>query len=158
MSCEHISCFKIFVSWPEQIWQMFKKNYLSGRCYLPRSKLPTFTVIDRYLLVKFCVYAALQEFNLLSFLKCHWIKWIRYVRRGVVYILLWAERVEKGGGDWGERMKDRKGEYEEKRRSKENIPVPYRIQSKKPVLWIRMRLDRHYFARSGSVPIHLNQI
>jgi hypothetical protein len=71
------------------------------------------------------------------------------VRRSVVYILLCAEGGE-GGGSWRERVKDRKGEGEERRRSKENIP--YRIQSKKPVLWIR-RLDRHYFARSGSVSI-----
>jgi hypothetical protein len=34
VSCEHISCIKIFVSWPEQIWQMFKKK-LSEWSMLP---------------------------------------------------------------------------------------------------------------------------
>jgi hypothetical protein len=34
VSCEHISCFKIIVSRPEQIWQMFKKK-LSEWSMLP---------------------------------------------------------------------------------------------------------------------------
>ncbi len=44
MSCEHSYALKYLYLDRNKFGRCLKKSYLSGRCYLPRSKLPTFTV------------------------------------------------------------------------------------------------------------------